>query len=137
MGVERKIITRGNGSDSPAAGDKVSIHYTGWLYDAKKANKGFQGKQFDSSRTPGRGPLNVQIGVGQVIKASSIDILDMIAKITQLGWDEGVMQMTLGEKSTLTITPDYGYGDKSAGKIPAGSTLLFEVELLKINNKSA
>lgn len=45
MGVERKIITRGNGSDSPAAGDKVSIHYTGWIYDAKKANKGFQGKQ--------------------------------------------------------------------------------------------
>jgi FK506-binding protein 1 len=45
MGVERKIITRGNGSDSPASGDKVSIHYTGWLYDAKKSNKGFQGKQ--------------------------------------------------------------------------------------------
>jgi FK506-binding protein 1 len=45
MGVERKIVTRGNGSDSPASGDKVSIHYTGWLYDAKKANKGFQGKQ--------------------------------------------------------------------------------------------
>lgn len=45
MGVERKIITRGNGSDSPTAGDKVSIHYTGWIYDAKKANKGFQGKQ--------------------------------------------------------------------------------------------
>jgi hypothetical protein len=45
MGVERKIITRGNGSDSPASGDKVAIHYTGWLYDAKKANKGFQGKQ--------------------------------------------------------------------------------------------
>ena len=45
MGVERKIITRGNGTDSPASGDKVSIHYTGWLYDAKKSNKGFQGKQ--------------------------------------------------------------------------------------------
>ncbi|KAJ5596198.1 FK506-binding protein 1B [Penicillium hetheringtonii] len=116
MGVERKIITRGSGP-SPASGDKVSIHYTGWIYDPKKANKGFQGKQFDSSRSPGRGPLNVQIGVGQVIK----------------GWDEGVMQMSLGEKSTLTITPDYGYGDKSAGKIPAGSTLIFEVELLKIN----
>lgn len=45
MGVERKIITRGNSTDSPASGDKVSIHYTGWLYDAKKSNKGFQGKQ--------------------------------------------------------------------------------------------
>jgi FK506-binding protein 1 len=44
MGVERKIITRGTGS-SPAEGDDVSIHYTGWLYDAKKSNKGFQGKQ--------------------------------------------------------------------------------------------
>ncbi|KAJ5894766.1 FK506-binding protein 1 [Penicillium taxi] len=120
MGVERKIITRGNGTDTPASGDKVSIHYTGWLYDAKKANKGFQGKQFDSSRTPGRGPLNVQIGIGQVIK----------------GWDEGVQQMSLGEKSILTISPDHAYGDKANGKIPANSTLIFEVELLKINNKS-
>ncbi|KAJ5158687.1 uncharacterized protein N7500_008338 [Penicillium coprophilum] len=121
MGVERKIITRGTGSGSPASGDMVTIHYSGWLYDAKKSNKGFQGKQFDSSRLPGRGPFNVQIGVGKVIK----------------GWDEGVMQMTLGEKATLTITPDYGYGDKAAGKIPAGSTLIFEVELLKINGKTA
>ncbi|KAJ5328483.1 Peptidyl-prolyl cis-trans isomerase FKBP-type [Penicillium brevicompactum] len=121
MGVERKIVTRGTGSGSPAAGDKVSIHYTGWLYDAKKSNKGFQGKQFDSSRSPGRGVFNVEIGTGQVIK----------------GWDEGVMQMTLGEKAMLTISPDYGYGDKANGKIPAGSTLIFEVELLKINNKSA
>ncbi|KAJ5609670.1 hypothetical protein N7528_010237 [Penicillium herquei] len=118
MGVQRKIITRGSGA-SPASGDKVAIHYTGWLYDAKKAGKGFQGKQFDSSRTPGRGPLEVQIGVGQVIK----------------GWDEGVQEMALGEKSTLTITPDYAYGDKANGKIPAGSTLIFEVELLKINGK--
>jgi FK506-binding protein 1 len=45
MGVERKIITRGTGSGSPAAGDTVTIHYSGWLYDAKKSNKGFQGKQ--------------------------------------------------------------------------------------------
>jgi len=45
MGVQRKIITRGSGP-SPASGDKVSIHYTGWLYDAKKAGKGFQGKQW-------------------------------------------------------------------------------------------
>lgn len=49
MGVERKIITRGTGSGSPAAGDKVAIHYTGWLYDAKKSNKGFQGKQYAHS----------------------------------------------------------------------------------------
>ena len=50
------------------------------------------------------------------------------------GWDEGVMKMSLGEKAKLTITPDYGYGARGAGGvIPPNATLIFEVELLKIN----
>ena len=50
------------------------------------------------------------------------------------GWDEGVIKMSLGEKAKLTITPDYGYGARGAGGvIPPNATLIFEVELLKIN----
>jgi FK506-binding protein 1 len=50
------------------------------------------------------------------------------------GWDEGVVQMSLGEKATLDITPDYGYGSQGAGGvIPPNADLVFEVELLKIN----
>ena len=50
------------------------------------------------------------------------------------GWDEGVIKMSLGEKAKLTITPDFGYGARGAGGvIPPNATLIFEVELLKIN----
>jgi FKBP-type peptidyl-prolyl cis-trans isomerase len=50
------------------------------------------------------------------------------------GWDEGVIKMSLGEKAKLTISPDFGYGARGAGGvIPPNATLIFEVELLKIN----
>ncbi|KDQ08040.1 hypothetical protein BOTBODRAFT_38255 [Botryobasidium botryosum FD-172 SS1] len=92
--------------------DTVKIHYVGTLLD---------GTQFDSSRKRGE-PFSTKIGVKQVIK----------------GWDEGVPQLSLGEKAKLTITPDYGYGAAGAGRvIPPNATLIFEVELLAINNKQA
>ena len=73
--------------------------------------------KFDSSRDRGQ-PFSFTIGVGQVIK----------------GWDEGVMQMSLGEKATLDITSDYGYGARGAGGvIPPNADLLFDVELIAIN----
>ena len=73
--------------------------------------------KFDSSRDRGQ-PFSFTIGVGQVIK----------------GWDEGVMQMSLGEKATLDITADYGYGARGAGGvIPPNADLLFDVELIAIN----
>lgn len=53
------------------------------------------------------------------------------------GWDEGVPQLSLGQKAKLTITPDYGYGSRGVGPIPPNATLIFEVELLAINGKSA
>ncbi|KAM0232379.1 hypothetical protein ACHAPO_007867 [Fusarium lateritium] len=109
MGVEKTIITEGNGP-SPKVGQTVSMEYTGWLQE-----NGGKGKQFDSS--VGRGDFDVKIGVGQVIK----------------GWDEGVVQMKLGEKATLLITPDYGYGARGfPGAIPANATLIFDVELKNI-----
>ncbi len=75
------------------------------------------GEQFDSSHSRNR-PFTFTIGVGQVIQ----------------GWDEGVMQMSLGEKAILRITSDYGYGARGAGGvIPPNADLVFEVELLQIN----
>lgn len=72
------------------------------------------GKKFDSSRDRGK-PFQFTLGGGEVIK----------------GWDEGVAQMTKGEKSLLTCTPDYAYGPRGYPPvIPPNATLVFEVELL-------
>ncbi|OCK86009.1 peptidyl-prolyl cis-trans isomerase [Lepidopterella palustris CBS 459.81] len=124
MGVERKTLRSGNETDFPRKGDTVSMEYTGWLYDANVSST--KGKQFDSS--VGRGDLKTVIGEGRVIK----------------GWDEGILgnqsmpAMSLGEKATLTITSDYGYGDRGfPGHIPPGASLVFDVELKAINNKKA
>lgn len=90
-------------------GDILSMHYTGTLLD---------GKEFDSSR--GRNePFRFQIGVGQVVK----------------GWDQGLLDMCIGEQRKLTVPPELGYGDTGAGeRIPAGATLVFETELIKIED---
>ncbi|KAL8933882.1 MAG: hypothetical protein Q9211_005527, partial [Gyalolechia sp. 1 TL-2023] len=93
MGVERKVLKEGNGTDKPKKGDEVTIEYTGNLYDESEADNDYRGKEFDSS--VGRGDFKTKIGVGKVIR----------------GWDEGVTEMTLGEKSILTISGDYAYGD--------------------------
>jgi FKBP-type peptidyl-prolyl cis-trans isomerase len=103
------------GAKSPRAGQQVTVHYTGWLYDEGNTD-GHKGKMFDSSI--GRGEFTFQIGVGQVIK----------------GWDEGVMKMKVGDKGLLTIPPQLGYGSRGAGRvIPPNATLVFEVELLNVH----
>ncbi|CAM1510130.1 Fc.00g004650.m01.CDS01 [Cosmosporella sp. VM-42] len=89
-------------------GDKVSMHYRGTLQDS--------GKQFDASYDRGT-PFSFKLGAGQVIK----------------GWDQGLLDMCIGEKRTLTIPPEFGYGQRAIGPIPAGSTLVFETELLGID----
>ncbi|GMI21537.1 hypothetical protein TrCOL_g9948 [Triparma columacea] len=110
MGIKRSVLTEGDGQSYPKKGDKLTMHYVGTL------KKG--GKKFDSSRDKNK-PFVFTIGQGQVIR----------------GWDEGVMEMSLGEKSTLEISSDYAYGDQGiSGVIPGGATLMFEVELLKIGN---
>ncbi|EEH04541.1 conserved hypothetical protein [Histoplasma capsulatum var. duboisii H88] len=117
MGVTKKVLRNGNGVNKPTTGDEVVIDYTGCLYDPTAADKHFMGDEFDSSKD--RGDFKTTIGIGKVIR----------------GWDEAVMNMTLGEKSILTISGDYAYGDRGfPGLIPPNSTLVFEVELKGINN---
>ncbi|WP_416057952.1 FKBP-type peptidyl-prolyl cis-trans isomerase [Stenotrophomonas maltophilia] len=109
---ERIDTQVGNGAEA-MPGQKVTVHYTGWIYDQRTENK--HGKTFDSS--VGRGePFIFALGAGQVIR----------------GWDEGVAGMKVGGKRTLMIPPDYGYGDRGIGPIPAGSSLVFDVELLDV-----
>jgi len=93
-------------------GDKISVHYRGTL--AK------DGSQFDASYDRGT-PLSFVVGNGQVIK----------------GWDENLIGMCIGEKRTLTIPPEFGYGDRNMGPIPAKSTLIFETELMGIDGVEA
>jgi peptidylprolyl isomerase len=91
----------------PKAGDTISVLYTGRLTD---------GTVFDSTSSHGNQPFETPIGVGQVIK----------------GWDEGMLTMRVGGKRRLTIPPNLGYGSQAEGPIPANSTLIFDVELLKV-----
>ncbi|KAJ9635772.1 FK506 binding protein proline rotamase rapamycin-binding protein [Coniosporium tulheliwenetii] len=126
MGVFKKVIRKGNGVDKPKKGDSVTMEYTGWLYDENQANNGYKGTQFDSS--VGRGDFVTEIGQGRVIK----------------GWDDGIIGadntegMTLGEKATLIISSDYGYGSRGfPGHIPPNASLVFDVELKAINGKKA
>jgi FKBP-type peptidyl-prolyl cis-trans isomerase len=106
-GLRYVDLVTGTGA-SPAAGDRVEVHYTGWLED---------GKKFDSSVDRGQ-PFVFPLGEGRVIR----------------GWDEGVASMKVGGRRRLTIPPALGYGDRGAGRvIPPGATLVFEVELLRLN----
>ncbi len=105
--------TLGTGAEA-AAGRRVTVHYTGWLYDASKADH--KGKKFDSSRDRNE-PFTFNLGAGEVIR----------------GWDEGVAGMKVGGQRTLTIPADLGYGARGAGgDIPPNATLVFDVELLNV-----
>ncbi|MGE8794713.1 FKBP-type peptidyl-prolyl cis-trans isomerase [Leptospira terpstrae] len=88
------------------SGSYVTVHYVGKLPN---------GTKFDSSRDRNR-PFEFNLGAGEVVK----------------GWDKGIKGMRVGGKRKLIIPPELGYGSKKVGNIPADSTLIFEVELLKI-----
>ncbi|KAG0359283.1 FK506-binding protein 1A [Podila minutissima] len=107
MGVTKTTLIPGDGKTFPKVGQTVVMHCKLRLDD---------GTKFDSSRDRNK-PFETPIGVGRVIK----------------GWEEGVPQMSLGEKAVLNITYDYAYGERGYPPvIPARSNLTFEVELLAI-----
>jgi len=98
-------LTVGTGAEL-TAGKTATVHYTGKLTD---------GTVFDSSIERGE-PADFVVGVGQLIE----------------GFDKGLIGMKVGGKRKLTIPPSLGYGDREVSAIPANSTLIFEVELLGI-----
>jgi FKBP-type peptidyl-prolyl cis-trans isomerase FkpA len=105
-GLMIEDLTVGTG-DLASAGQKVTVHYTGWLTD---------GTKFDSSKDR-NDPFAFPLGKRNVIA----------------GWDEGVQGMRVGGVRKLTIPPALGYGARGAGGvIPPNATLVFEVELLGV-----
>lgn len=104
-GLQYMVLKEGVGTAHPSATDKVKVHYHGTLID---------GTVFDSSVERGE---PISFGLNQVIK----------------GWTEGLQLMVVGEKTRLFIPSELGYGNRPAGKIGPGSVLIFDVELLGIN----
>ena len=109
-GVERNVMTAGNGR-KPNKGELITVHCTGYLTEGKK--------KFWSTLDDNK-PFEFRVGVGQVIK----------------GWDQGMLQMEMGETAELVMTSDFGYGAKGfpAWGIPPNAGLTFEIQMIKIGN---
>ncbi len=104
-GLQYLLLQEGTGSEHPGPSDRVKVHYHGTLID---------GTVFDSSVQRGE---PIEFGLHQVIK----------------GWTEGLQLMVVGQKARLFIPSELAYGNRAAGIIKPGSTLIFDVELLAIN----
>lgn len=107
-GLYVQDVVEGSGARADS-GDVVTVHYTGWLP---------QGKEFDSSR--GGRPFEVAIGYGRVID----------------GWDHGIVGMKVGGQRRLVVPPALGYGERGNGPIPGNATMVFDVELLEVQDRA-
>lgn len=105
--VKIVVLKQGEGDTGVENGDAVVVNYEGRFED---------GKVFDSSYDRGQ-PFGFTVGLRQVIE----------------GWDKGLLGMKIGEKRQLTIPSEFAYGETGQGPIPPNTTLIFDVELLKIN----
>lgn len=105
----------GTGADA-TAGKSLTVHYTGWLYDPTQPEQ--KGRQIDSSA--GRDPFTFTLGAGRVIR----------------GWDQGVVGMKVGGQRRLIIPPSLAYGSEGSvgGAIPPNATLVFDIELLDVQD---
>ena len=107
MELKIEVLQEGDGETVTKKGDTISVHYTGTLED---------GTKFDSSIDRGE-PFSFIIGAGQVIQ----------------GWEQGTLDMKVGEKRKLTIPAELGYGSRGAGAtIPPNATIIFDIELMDI-----
>ncbi|KAJ3123035.1 FK506 binding protein proline rotamase rapamycin-binding protein [Nowakowskiella sp. JEL0407] len=107
----KKTTAAGDGKTFPQVGDLVSLHYVGKVEET--------GIIFDSSKSRGQ-IFRFKVGSGQVIK----------------GWDEAIPKMSLGEKAIVTLPPNFAYGESGVRDlIPPDATLVFDVELIGINDK--
>jgi len=114
--LEVTDLVIGQGAEA-TAGSKVTVHYTGWMYDNTRPEK--KGAAFDSSRKSGQ-PFSFVLGQQQVIA----------------GWDQGVTGMKVGGQRRLVIPSALAYGDRGAGGVIApGATLVFDVELLGVQSQ--
>jgi FKBP-type peptidyl-prolyl cis-trans isomerase FkpA len=109
----RTDLQMGTGREA-VKGKSLSVHYTGWLYDPSRPD--LKGRMFDTSKD--RGPFDFVLGGGQVIS----------------GWDQGFDGMKIGGRRRLIIPPQMAYGVDGAGNgiIPPNATLIFEMELLDV-----
>ncbi|WP_336718172.1 FKBP-type peptidyl-prolyl cis-trans isomerase [Chryseobacterium mucoviscidosis] len=104
-GLQYEVLQEGDGKTNPKASDIVQVKYTGKLLD---------GTVFDSTDKNGGAPMDINLGA--VIK----------------GWTEGIQLMSKGSKYRFYIPSELAYGDNGAGPIPAGATIIFDVELVDI-----
>lgn len=112
MGFTKTILNEGDGP-KPSKGQTVTVHCTGF------GKNGNLSDAFWSTKDAGQEPFTFQIGMGKVIK----------------GWDEGVLDMSLGETAKIHCSPDYAYGENGfpAWGIMPNSELIFEIQVLSIN----
>ena len=106
----------GTGADA-TVGTRLTVHFSGWLYDPRLPEQ--KGQQFDTSA--GRDPFTFTLGAGQVIQ----------------GWERGVPGMKVGGQRRLIIPPDLAFGASGAssaggGAVPSNATLVFDIELLEV-----
>eukprot|EP01100_Stratorugosa_tubuloviscum_P008516 TRINITY_DN355_c0_g3_i1.p1 TRINITY_DN355_c0_g3~~TRINITY_DN355_c0_g3_i1.p1 ORF type:complete len:114 (-),score=35.46 TRINITY_DN355_c0_g3_i1:672-1013(-) len=113
MGFNKTIIKEGIAGRQSIPGDNISVHATGYVIEGQGQTRKFWSTRDSNS------PFSFTVGIAKVIK----------------GWDQGMLDMSIGEICQLNISPDFGYGARGfpAWGIPPNATLLFEIELLSIN----